>query len=61
MDQNLITKEILDDGFLKRSKIVCVDWTDYIDLYQAHRPDVSTDIDETLGALSDLVRQGKSE
>ena len=33
--------------------------TDYIDLYQAHRPDVSTDIDETLGALSDLVRQGK--
>ncbi|MEZ5596822.1 MAG: aldo/keto reductase [Pseudomonadales bacterium] len=33
--------------------------TDYIDLYQIHRPDVTTDIDETLGALSDLVRQGK--
>ena len=33
--------------------------TDYIDLYQVHRPDVSTDIDETLGALSDLIRQGK--
>ena len=33
--------------------------TEYIDLYQAHRPDVSTNIDETLGALSDLVRQGK--
>ncbi|GAA5058277.1 aryl-alcohol dehydrogenase-like predicted oxidoreductase [Thermocatellispora tengchongensis] len=33
--------------------------TDYIDLYQVHRPDPLTDIDETLGALSDLVRQGK--
>jgi aryl-alcohol dehydrogenase-like predicted oxidoreductase len=33
--------------------------TDYIDLYQVHRPDSATDIDETLGALSDLVRQGK--
>lgn len=33
--------------------------TDYIDLFQVHRPDPLTDIDETLGALSDLVRQGK--
>lgn len=33
--------------------------TDYIDLYQVHRPDVTADIDETLGALSDLIRQGK--
>ena len=33
--------------------------TDYIDLYQVHRPDPLTDIDETLGALSDLVHQGK--
>jgi aryl-alcohol dehydrogenase-like predicted oxidoreductase len=33
--------------------------TDWIDLYQVHRPDPSTDIDETLGALSDLIRQGK--
>jgi aryl-alcohol dehydrogenase-like predicted oxidoreductase len=33
--------------------------TDYVDLYQAHRPDPGTDIEETLGALSDLVRQGK--
>lgn len=33
--------------------------TDWIDLYQVHRPDPTTDIDETLGALSDLVRQGK--
>src|ERR1700744_6120445 len=33
--------------------------TDYIDLYQVHRPDPETDIDETLSALSDLVRSGK--
>jgi aryl-alcohol dehydrogenase-like predicted oxidoreductase len=33
--------------------------TDWIDLYQVHRPDPETDIDETLGTLSDLVRQGK--
>jgi len=33
--------------------------TDWIDLYQIHRPDPHTDIDETLGALTDLVRQGK--
>ena len=33
--------------------------TDWIDLYQIHRPEPDTDIDETLGALSDLVRQGK--
>src|SRR4051795_11791311 len=33
--------------------------TDWIDLYQIHRPDTSTDVDETLGALTDLVQQGK--
>jgi len=33
--------------------------TDYIDLYQMHRPDPDTPIEETLGALDDLVRQGK--
>jgi aryl-alcohol dehydrogenase-like predicted oxidoreductase len=33
--------------------------TDHIDLYQAHRPDFQVPIDETLGALSDLIRQGK--
>ena len=33
--------------------------TDYIDLYQIHRPDPAVDIDETLGALTDLVHQGK--
>src|SRR5882757_9136612 len=33
--------------------------TDYIDLYQMHRPDPDTDIDETLSALSDLLHSGK--
>ena len=33
--------------------------TDWIDLYQIHRPSPDTDVDETLGALTDLVRQGK--
>lgn len=33
--------------------------TDHIDLYQVHRPDPDTDIEETLSALTDLVRSGK--
>ncbi|HYU39713.1 MAG TPA: aldo/keto reductase [Acidimicrobiia bacterium] len=33
--------------------------TDWIDLYQVHRPDETADVDDTLGALSDLVHQGK--
>ena len=33
--------------------------TDHIDLYQYHRPDTETDLEETLSALSDLVRAGK--
>lgn len=33
--------------------------TDHLDLYQMHRPDPRTDIDETLSALTDLVRSGK--
>lgn len=33
--------------------------TDYIDLYQVHRPSPAMDVEETLGALTDLVRQGK--
>jgi aryl-alcohol dehydrogenase-like predicted oxidoreductase len=33
--------------------------TDWIDLYQVHRPEPDVDIDETLGALTDLVRSGK--
>jgi aryl-alcohol dehydrogenase-like predicted oxidoreductase len=41
------------EGSLRRLR------TDYIDLYQAHRPDPSANVDETLSALTDLVRQGK--
>jgi len=33
--------------------------TDHLDLYQMHRPDPDTDIEETLSALTDLVRSGK--
>lgn len=33
--------------------------TDHIDLYQAHRPDDGVDLEETLSALTDLVRSGK--
>src|ERR1700749_4603148 len=33
--------------------------TDYIDLYQVHRLDPSTDVEETLSALSDLIHSGK--
>ena len=46
-----IVREVEDS--LRRLK------TDWIDLYQIHRPEPDTDIDETLGALTDLVRQGK--
>jgi aryl-alcohol dehydrogenase-like predicted oxidoreductase len=33
--------------------------TDWIDLYQVHRPDHTTDVEETLSVLTDLVRAGK--
>lgn len=33
--------------------------TDYIDLYQLHKPDTKTPMEETLGALNDLVKAGK--
>jgi aryl-alcohol dehydrogenase-like predicted oxidoreductase len=33
--------------------------TDHIDLYQLHRPELNTDLEDTLEALTDLVRQGK--
>src|SRR6266699_2579145 len=46
-----IVREV--DNSLRRLK------TDWIDLYQIHRPEADTDIDDTLGALSDLVRAGK--
>jgi aryl-alcohol dehydrogenase-like predicted oxidoreductase len=41
------------EGSLRRLK------TDYIDLYQQHTPDEATPIEETLGALDELVREGK--
>jgi aryl-alcohol dehydrogenase-like predicted oxidoreductase len=41
------------EGSLRRLK------TDYIDLYQQHTPDEQTPIEETLGALDELVREGK--
>jgi aryl-alcohol dehydrogenase-like predicted oxidoreductase len=46
-----ITREV--DNSLRRLG------TDWIDLYQIHRPEHDTDIDETLGALTDLVHAGK--
>jgi aryl-alcohol dehydrogenase-like predicted oxidoreductase len=35
--------------------------TDYIDLYQTHRPDYDTPLEETLRALDDLVIRGRSD
>src|SRR5919202_2535897 len=46
-----IVKEV--ESSLRRLK------TDWIDLYQVHRPEDDTDVEETLGALTDLVHQGK--
>jgi aryl-alcohol dehydrogenase-like predicted oxidoreductase len=46
-----IVKEL--ENSLRRLK------TDWVDLYQIHRPEPDTDIDETLAALSDLVHAGK--
>ncbi|MFN8234357.1 MAG: aldo/keto reductase, partial [Actinomycetota bacterium] len=46
-----IAREI--DASLRRLR------TDHVDLYQIHRPEGETDIEETLGALTDLQRQGK--
>ncbi len=54
-DKGLSRKHIISacDASLRRLG------TDYIDLYQVHSPDPDTPIDETLGALNDLVRAGK--
>jgi aryl-alcohol dehydrogenase-like predicted oxidoreductase len=55
-DQGLSRKHILSsiDASLKRLG------TDYVDLYQIHRWDYSTPIEETLEALNDVVRSGKA-
>jgi aryl-alcohol dehydrogenase-like predicted oxidoreductase len=47
-----IRKQI--DASLKRLK------TDYVDLYQCHRYDIHTPLEETMEALSEVVRQGKA-
>ncbi|WP_028034716.1 aldo/keto reductase [Chelativorans sp. J32] len=54
-DRGLSRKHIFEavDGSLKRLG------TDYIDLYQLHRFDYETPLEETLDALNDLVRAGK--
>jgi 1-deoxyxylulose-5-phosphate synthase len=54
-ESGLSRKHILDsiDGSLRRLK------TDYVDLYQIHRWDAQTPVEETLEALNDLVRAGK--
>ncbi|MFC0680619.1 aldo/keto reductase family protein [Lysobacter korlensis] len=54
-DVGLSRKHILEsiNGSLRRLK------TDYVDLYQAHRYDVETPIEETMQAFADIVRQGK--
>jgi aryl-alcohol dehydrogenase-like predicted oxidoreductase len=55
-DKGLGRKHILEgiDGSLKRLG------TDYVDLYQAHRYDYSTPLEETMLAFADIVRQGKA-
>ena len=55
-DRGLSRKHILDsiDHSLKRMQM------DYVDLYQIHRWDYSTPIEETMEALNDIVRAGKA-
>jgi aryl-alcohol dehydrogenase-like predicted oxidoreductase len=55
-DRGLSRKHILEsiNGSLRRLK------TDYVDLYQAHRYDVETPLEETMQAFADVVRQGKA-
>ena len=55
-DRGLSRKHIMEsiDGSLRRLR------TDYVDLYQAHRYDHSTPLDETMEALADVVHSGKA-
>ncbi|HEV7955694.1 MAG TPA: aldo/keto reductase family protein [Marisediminicola sp.] len=55
-DSGLSRKHVLEsiNGSLKRLK------TDYVDLYQAHRFDYETPLEETMQAFADVVRQGKA-
>ncbi|WP_345218736.1 aldo/keto reductase family protein [Georgenia halophila] len=55
-DSGLSRKHIMEsiDASLKRLR------TDYVDVYQAHRFDVETPIEETMQAFADVVRQGKA-
>ncbi len=55
-DSGLSRKHILEsiDGSLRRLQ------TDYVDLYQAHRYDESTPLEETMQAFADVVRSGKA-
>jgi aryl-alcohol dehydrogenase-like predicted oxidoreductase len=55
-DSGLSRKHILEsiDGSLERLR------TDYVDVYQAHRYDHETPLEETMQAFADVVRQGKA-